>query len=157
MNKKDLEFVENLKFNTLSKKEKRKFLYILILLFIIGWIVNAPDYLNFYSSVPAILNLFTFIYISFVPLWSFMIYNNHYKNDNISYENFFYISGYVLIKLVFSYTLIIFIYVIIYSIFIELYDIALYQFRYYFVNVLSFLYATIFLNKFSKMLKKIKD
>lgn len=157
MNKKDLEFVVNIKNNTISNKEKRKYLYILILLYIIGWIVNAPDYLNFYSSIPAIFNLFTFLYISFVPLWSFMIYNKHYKNNNISYENFFYISGYILIKLVFSYTLIILIYVIIYSILIEIYNIILYQFRYYFVNVLSIFYATIFLNKFNNILKKIKD
>ncbi len=149
MNLKEKELFSKIVNKNISIGEQRSALIFLTILFVIGWASGIVDYSNFYSDVPALIQLSIFIciilFLFLTILKAYQIAKNNLEINFIS--TYIILSSFIIKKLLISFSLIALVYVISYTLLKEIYDIVFYEVQYYFSCFIILLYSYIFYNK----------
>lgn len=140
MNSSEKVILEKIIGNNLSVAEQKSALVFHTILFVLGWVTGVVDFSNFYSDIPAIIQLAIFVLIVIFPFFTLLSsLKKAKKNESINFI-FAYVvlSSISLKKLLISFAFVVVAYVAAYTILKEFFDIVYYDIQYYFSIVIIF-------------------
>ena len=159
MKTKEKEILGKIIAKNLSINEQKSALIFFTILFVFGWVSGFVDYSNFYSDIPALIQLGIFlciIAIPFITLFSaFKIARNNIEINFIS--TFIVLSSFIIKRLLINFSIIIFLYVVSYTLLKEFLDIVFYEVQYYFSNIIILLIEFAYFRKLIKYFKFIYE
>ncbi|HRP01151.1 MAG TPA: hypothetical protein PLE30_00725 [Candidatus Kapabacteria bacterium] len=157
MNLKEKEILDKIINNSVSISEQRSALIFLSIIFMLGWASGIVDYSNFYSDIPALIQLAIFAIIILLPFYTIILSSKYANNTkSISFlATFIFLSSYTIKRLLVSFAFLIIIYVASYTVLKEFYDIVLYEVQYYFSTGIILFCVLLYHQRIIKYIKYI--
>ncbi len=152
MKSREKDILDKIVNNNLSIGEQKSALMFLTILFVLGWVTGIVDYSNFYSDIPALIQLPIFAFIIIVPFATiFTLFKIAKRNEQINFVSAFVVlSSFSLKKLLVKFAFLIVAYVISYTILKEYFDIVYYEVQYYFSIIIILLIEIVYFRKMVK-------
>ena len=134
MNSREKVILDKIINNNVSVGEQKSALLFHTILFMLGWVTGVVDFSNFYSDIPAIIQLAIFILIVLFPFITlFSAFKKAKNNEGINFiSSFIVLSSISLKKILISFAFVIVAYVVAYTLLKEFLDIVYYDVQYYF-------------------------
>lgn len=149
MNSREKVILDKIIVNNISVDEQKSALVFHTILFILGWVTGVVDFSNFYSDIPAIIQLAIFVLIVIFPFITLISsFKKAKKNERINFIlAYILLSSISLKKLLISFAFVIVAYVAAYTILKEFFDIVYYDIQYYFSIVIIFVIELLYHKK----------